>query len=238
MTERLFSLSFNKREIQYEVLFQSRKTISISVHPDCSVLVKVPETASVKEVCNRVEKRKRWVLRQVRYFEQFQPRTTPRKYISGETHLYLGKQYRLKLIKGKDTGAMLKRGRVSITLPFPADQARVKSLLEAWYRERLKYHSTRLLDKHFGDFEHKSGAENFQLRIRNLKTKWGSMSSQGVLTLNLQLARAPKECIEYVIVHELCHLVYPNHSKDFYELLERHLPDWKRRKHKLELTVV
>ena len=238
MTELLFSLSFSKRKIQYDVLFQNRKTISISVHPDCSVLVKAPETASVGEVWNRVEKRKRWVLRQVRYFEQFQPRTTPRKYISGETHLYLGRHYRLKLIEGKSSNVKLKQGRLMITLPFPAEDLKVKSLLEDWYRDKLEYHATKLLDRHIRGSIGIDGVEGLVLKIRNMKTKWGSMSSRNALTLNLQLARAPRECIEYVIVHELCHLVQLNHSKEFYELLERHLPDWQNRKHKLELTLV
>jgi predicted metal-dependent hydrolase len=73
-----------------------------------------------------------------------------------------------------------------------------------------------------------------RLQIRDMKTRWGSLSKGGILTLNIKLIAAPKECIEYVVVHELCHLKYPNHDKKFYRLLETRLPDWEKRKQKLE----
>ena len=75
------------------------------------------------------------------------------------------------------------------------------------------------------------------MQIRRMKTRWGSLSPNSILTLNMDLIRAPKECVDYVIIHELCHLQYPNHGPGFYKLMESVMPDWGRRKHKLDFSV-
>ncbi|PJB78129.1 MAG: hypothetical protein CO090_07425 [Acidobacteria bacterium CG_4_9_14_3_um_filter_49_7] len=157
--------------------------------------------------------------------------------VRDETHLYLGRHYRLRLVEGSVQAVKLTQGRIEISLPDPFDDRRVKTLLESWYREKSMFHFQSLFDKHFIIFSGVSVREKPLLRIRNLRTRWGSISDDNVLTLNLQLIRAPRECIEYVIVHELCHLKHHNHNSEFYMLLEKHLPGWKRLKSKLELSL-
>ena len=108
--------------------------------------------------------------------------------------------------------------------------------MEAWYRRRAFVYFTNLLDDCWNDFS-KIGYAKPHLKIRQLKTRWGSLSTRGCLTLNLDLIKTPRECIEYVIMHELCHLKHHNHGNEFYKLLARVMPDWLDRKHKLEMVL-
>ncbi|MDE2953075.1 MAG: M48 family metallopeptidase, partial [Gemmatimonadota bacterium] len=108
--------------------------------------------------------------------------------------------------------------------------------LEEWYRSKANIYFSRVFEECWHPF-HKKRIDKPTLKIRNMKTRWGSLSRKGNLTLNLGLIKAPRECIEYVVIHELCHLFHPNHGAEFYNLLELMLPDWIKRKHKLEMAL-
>jgi predicted metal-dependent hydrolase len=108
--------------------------------------------------------------------------------------------------------------------------------MEQWYAAKAGTWFPAILADHLPHFA-RSGTTQPRLQIRKMKTRWGSLSAKGTLTLNLDLIRAPKSCIEYVITHELCHLLHRPHDAAFYRLLEKHMPDWEKRRHKLELTL-
>ena len=168
------------------------------------------------------------------HFAQFQPRTPQRRFVGGESHLYLGRKYRLKIRRSETEGVLLTHGFFHITVADTGPQ-RVASLLTAWYRRRSEICFAQIFEDCWRRHRfQKRGAEKPILKIRTMKTRWGSLSKKGAMTLNLELIKTPRECIEYVIVHELCHLLHLNHGKAFYGLLESILPDWKRRKQKLE----
>ena len=112
----------------------------------------------------------------------------------------------------------------------------IAMLLEEWYRSKANIYFAQVFEECWRPLQ-KKGIDKPTLKIRNMKTRWGSLSRKGNLTLNLELIRAPRECIEYVVIHELCHLFHPNHGAAFYNLLERMLPDWIKRKHKLEMAL-
>ena len=164
-------------------------------------------------------------------FEQFRPLTPARQYISGETHRYLGRQYRLKLSQG-ERRVRLVAGFIEVTEPNP-DHAAVESALAGWYRQRANIYFKRMLAESLAHFESYE-LPMPQLKLRQMPTRWGSCTPSGVIHLNPDLIKAPGSCVEYVIIHEICHLINRNHDKTFYELLERVLPDWQRRKQTLE----
>ncbi len=110
-------------------------------------------------------------------------------------------------------------------------------LLDQWYTEKAEKQFHHAFERCWPKFE-KQGTPRPDIQIRKMKSRWGSLSAKGRLTLNTDLVRAPKECIDYVVTHELCHLKHHNHSPAFYELLEKSMPDWKKRKHKLELALI
>ncbi|SFR05283.1 M48 family metallopeptidase [Desulfoscipio geothermicus] len=223
--------------IQFQVIHMARKTLEIAVHPDSTVVIKAPVGTRFEEIQLRVCKRAGWIKRQLDYFRQFEPRTPPRQYVGGETHLYLGKQYRLKISCEERDEVKLIGGHFQIKVKESASPDKVKSLLEAWYAEKAANRFRESFERCWPFFEKLSLAKP-RLQILRMKKRWGSLSKNGTLTLNVDLIRAPKECIDYVVVHELCHLKYYDHSPAFYRLLDTVMPDWKKRKHKLELALV
>ena len=200
-------VKYGDREIAYAVEFCRRKTLEISVMPDSAVQIRAPQGASLDAIAQKVQKKASWIVEKQDWFAKFPKAPPPRQYLGGETHLYLGRHYRLKIEKGKEHSVKIDGGFIKMQFDnvFQACAARFLS-----------------------------SATPVRLQIRDMKTRWGSLSKGGILTLNIRLIAAPKECIEYVVVHELCHLKYPNHDKKFYRLLETRLPDWEKRKQKLE----
>ena len=227
------SFAYGKTEIAFEVLYVARKTLEISVHPGGRVVVKAPHGATPEDIQARLQKRARWIRKQLTYFDQFEPRTPPRQYVGGETHKYLGRQYRLKLNSGTKNDVKLIRGFFWITCRGRVEPGKVKRLLSAWYSEKAKKRFRECLDRCMPEFI-RMGLPLPTLNIRHMKSRWGSLSRKGTLTVNVDLVRAPRECIEYVITHELCHLRYPQHDSAFYGLLRQLMPDWESRKIKLE----
>lgn len=226
------TLTYGDSTIHYEIHFlPTRRTLAIEVHPDSRVLVRAPVGCTEDLIAERVQKRARWISRQLAEFDRYRPRTPTRQYISGETHLYLGRQYRLKLISGSKTGVKLSRGQLIVTLPGNPEPDRIKALLQRWYRDRARAIFNPIIEanlKHFG------GINAPHLVIRRMRSRWGSLSPHGTMTLNLKLIHAPRPCIEYVIAHELCHTLYRNHDAQFFGLLEQIMPDWQKRKRRLE----
>ncbi len=234
-------LEYGSKRIAYTLIYAERKTIGITVYPDQSVMVKAPPGTLSITIEQVLQKRSHWIYKQVLYFEQFQPRTPQRAYVSGETHLYLGRQYRLKIAPvttQNKQGVMLSRGFFHVHTQ-DKNPKQVKSLMAAWYREKALFHFGKSLERCWPAFTHMGFTEKPVLRIRKMKTRWGSFSPKrsGSITLNTKLIKAPKECIDYVMVHELCHMRHRNHGQEFYALLEYCLPDWKALKYKLERSM-
>lgn len=231
------SISYGNNEIQFSVYYVERKTLEISVHPNTDVVVKAPIGTDFGEIRNKMIKRARWIIKQQGYFRQFLPRTPTRQYISGETHLYLGKQYRLKIEESNYNSVKLTRGYFQVQVKPEASPDKVKNILNQWYSEKAALKMKELTDECWHYFEGMN-LEKPKLQIRKMKTRWGSLSRSKTLTINRDLIKAPKECIKYVIIHEICHLKYHDHNAEFYDLVEKILPNWKKIKHKLEVKMV
>jgi len=237
LPDRSHSVKWGKTEIGFSLHYSDRKTLAIHVHPDGQVSVDAPVSASIEEIYGKVKKRATWILRQQRQFAAYPPALPARRYVTGETHRYLGRQYRLKVLQGEGEQVKLLRGCLQVETRGPDDQRRVKALLQAWYREKARlvfterYEHCRTLVAKFG-IRHESG---FQLRL--MPKRWGSCTRSGNILLNPELVAAPKDCIEYVITHELCHLKEPNHSQAFYRLLTAAMKDWEVRRQRLNEIV-
>lgn len=199
-----------------------------------SVEVIAPCTANDADIRQRVTRRARWILRQIEFFRQFHPRTPARRFVPGETHLYLGRNYRLKASKADKASVKIAGGHIVIGLPYPADQDAVRTLLNAWQKAQARIWFERRLSVCLERFSNKSKIAPKALIVRQLKQRWGSMSPAGRLLLNRSLIGASKSEIDYVITHELCHRVHHHHGPKFYELLDRVMPDWEKRKQSLE----
>lgn len=231
------SIQYGNSEIKFDIEYADRKTLGILVHPDNRVQVIAPLKASPERISEKIRSKAGWIIKQKEFFLSFHPLTPPRKYISGETHLYLGKQYRLKIKKSKVEEVKLNKGYFIVYTAKPNNPRKVKELLIAWYNEKAAFHFQNVLQS-FKPISNHFSTDNVELKMRWMKKKWGSCNSQGQITLNTELIKASKKCIEYVLVHEMCHLAYLNHSKSFYRLLEKQLPNWEKTKNELEHFMV
>jgi predicted metal-dependent hydrolase len=228
------SVSFGGQTIRFTVKRSNRKTLAITVHPDLSVTVTAPASVEAEAVREKVKRRAPWILRQREYFKEYLPAVPARRYVSGETHYYLGRQYRLKVASDSDEeNVKLKGGYIHIRVRGNWDEGRVRALLQTWLRDHAESHFERRLRECWGVMR-KYGVNLPQMRLRKMTKRWGSCGGGGVIYLNPELVRTPRRCIDYVITHELCHLKHANHGEGFRRLLRRVMPDWERWKEKLE----
>ncbi|MDR9375147.1 MAG: SprT family zinc-dependent metalloprotease [Schleiferiaceae bacterium] len=227
---RMEKLIFGSRQIDYELTFADRKSLGIRVYPDCSVKVIAPMATSEERIEKKLRKKAPWILRQQYDFLAFHPLTPPRKYVNGETHLYLGRQYKLRVEEADKNEVKLQNGRLFIHKRSDVSAAK---LLNTWYKQKAEIHFPELLAKALPLFARYQIQEP-PLRIQSMSNRWGSCTPQGKIILNPELIKAPKGSIEYVIIHELCHLVHYNHTRAFYELQESIMPNWRKWKERLE----
>ncbi|WP_027547606.1 M48 family metallopeptidase [Bradyrhizobium sp. WSM2254] len=227
------TIAYSAHTFDYTAQYSDRATMAITVFPDGAIRVIAPRATSQQEVEQRLRKRARWLIRQLLHFEQFRPRAPERRYVGGETHLYLGRQYRLKLRKSALEEIKLKGAFLHVASPEPREPRAVKRLVSGWYREKGKLRIAERFEIIAARFA-KMGCQPPAPIIRSMPRRWGSRSRSGRITLNPDLIRAPTRCIDYVITHELVHLIHPHHGPAFYELLESLMPDWRRRKQRLE----
>jgi len=224
------SIQFGSKQIDFQIEYSDRKTLGITVTPDMDVLVKAPNDSTISKIEEKIKKKAPWIIKQQSFFLAYHPKTTERKYISGETHLYLGRQYLLKVEENYKESVKLK-GKYIIVKTH--DKSRVKQLVNNWYLEhaRSKFHSTAqpLIEK-FKKYK----VEPSSIVLREMPTRWGSCTPKGKIILNPELIKAPKGCIEYVIVHELCHLIHHDHTQKFIDLQTKEMKDWEKWKTKLE----
>jgi predicted metal-dependent hydrolase len=227
------SLVFGSREIFFELSYQDRKTLGIRVYPDCRVKVIAPYNTTEEKLKTKLREKAPWIIKQQLEFLSYHPLTPPRKYVNGETHLYLGRQYKLRIQKATANEVKLFRGRL---LVLKKDNTSAKNLLSEWYREKASAHFEETLKKTLPLFA-RYNINQPELQIRQMPTRWGSCTPKGKVILNPELIKAPKGSIEYVIIHELCHLIHHNHTRAFYDLQETIMPDWKKWKERLENTL-
>ena len=223
------TLCYGTIPVAYTLTYESRRTLAVHVRPDLCVSVVAPEGTTLEEIEARLRKRARWILKRQRQYETYLPHLPPRQYVSGETHRYLGRQYRLKVEGGAAEGVTLGRSYLTIGVHDNSDTDRVRELLHAWYRERAEEVFAQRLEACHPKVAHLS-IPFPRLTVRVMRTRWGSASPQGRVTLNVKLIQVPVAYIDYVIYHELCHLREPHHGPAYYRLLDRIQPDWRERR--------
>ena len=217
----------------------ARKVI-IKVHPDQRVVATVPHDASDDAIVDAMHKRARWIWQSINDFAKQKDTVLPKRYVSGETQFYLGKRYVLKVIVDAEQvpNVKLSRGKLNVTLKYEISKdtddrlVKVKPLIDKWYQHKAKAIFHERLAELLPKATWVTGIPSF--RVMAMKKQWGSCSTKGNLMLNPHLVKAPKECIDYVILHELCHIAEHNHSERFWRLLTQVMPNWKEVKAKLD----
>ncbi|WP_143146189.1 M48 family metallopeptidase [Flavobacterium haoranii] len=224
------SINYGSKSIKFHLDFSDRKTLGIKVHPDNSVHVAAPFDSEMDKIEAKVKQKARWIIKQQNEFLSYLPKLAERKFINGETHLYLGRQYLLEINPSKKNEVKISRNKLIVNHIV---KSKPESVLEKWYIEKAEQHFKKLIHEVLPLFN-KYQVSTPTIQIKKMKKRWGSCSANGNIILNLELIKASKGSIEYVIIHELCHLIHHNHTKAFYELLDSIMPDWKKWKNKLE----
>lgn len=231
MQSKIFT--YGKYSYKYFLSKENRKTISLVVKPDKTTIVKAPKEATREEVENFLKRKWSWMKKQTSYFDKYPKKRYEKDYVSGESFFYLGRQYKLVVKKAGKESVEFSKGILEL---YSKRELRNSShnhdLLSKWYDER----AINIFSKRY-----KMALELFdydfvpKLDIRKMTKRWGSFLSNKKIYLNPDLIKSPICCIDYVIIHELCHMTYRQHNKDFYKLLILKCPNWESRKEKLEL---
>lgn len=227
---------YGDQRIPYAVRVQPERKarrVAIHVEPDGRVIVDVPPEASPTQIKTAVAARARWIHKHVSEARARLAHVLPREYVSGESLLYLGRRYRLKVsIDDVDIVAVrLKGGYIEVRIAA-WNGAAIKAALLEWYLARARAVFVSRLEQMAANLRWVRQVP--PIRLQTMKVQWGSCSPAGRLTLNPLLVRAPWQCIDYVLLHELCHLKEHNHSKRFFRLLDAHMPGWRDTKEKLD----
>lgn len=226
------TISYGTTNIKYSVERRNRKTLAIEVHPDNTVWVIAPIDANDEEIQSRVEKKAPWIAKQQRFFNGRPEKLIQPEWVSGENIFYLGRQYRLKIHVG-EPDVKLAGKYLNVTVKDKEDKKKIADLVNTWYLQ----HARRKFEERMALLRPILERENLKmnsLMIRKLDKRWGSCTAKGNIVVNADLIKAPINCIDYVLIHELCHLKHHDHSSKFWTLLNKYCPDWVKTKDKLE----
>ena len=207
--------------------------IRIHVYPDGAVEIEAPPGKSVEHIQKAAQQRARWVFAHRKAAASARALATAREYVSGESHFYLGRRYKLIVSPAPTAQSSVKltRGRLEVA-SYSNDPAVIRSRLSQWYEARAMDYFPKRLSHWVAVLPWVTLDPPFKLAA--MTSQWGSCSPQGTIHLNPALIKAPRHCIDYVLLHEICHLVEHNHSKRFYDLLDRYMPGWQAAKAELD----
>lgn len=213
------------------------KRLRLVVDPEGVVSVTAPMHATDQAVILRVSRRGDWIQRQQERFARWRPRTPVRQYVGGETHLFLGNQLRLQIEPDLVQGVHKHGNRLVVGLGQAQSRFAVRELVQGWYAAQA-----RLILRERWEAQRavwvRHGAESSRLIVRPLRNRWGSMTPAGSLILNADLVRAAPRLIDYVIAHEMAHVLFPHHGSEWRQLLGGVMPDWMLRKRQLEAQLL
>ena len=228
--------TYERAAFDYRLTLETRRTISVDVLPDQSVSVKAPLHATEEKINGFLQRKCRQILKHRRYFAQFKPKAE-KEYVSGETFRYLGRNYMLLIRKtAEQERVSLQMGTLTVFSLCPQDRPHTRELLDAWYAEKARQHFAERLKHCAAQFAQKDPPK---LGIRRLVRRWGSYSRKTHrIWLNLELIKASRSQIDYVVTHELCHVKHTAHDKAFYRALNDLLPGWQAIKANLERSLL
>lgn len=225
---------FGSYVYHYDLVMQDRKSISLTVTPDLQIHLKCPHKADDVRIETFLKRKWFWLEKQLGFFRKYQRKTYKKEYVSGEGFLYLGKQYKLVVKRANENKVSMTKGQFLVfSTKSVQDGKHTRKLIDTWYREKTEKVFMDRFNAMMLKFDFKKMPD---LAIREMQKRWGSFLDNGKVVLNPKLIHTSKDCIDYVIVHELCHVNYKNHSKLFYKYLDKKFPNWQKVKDKLEIT--
>lgn len=229
------TISADGNQILYELERKNVKNLNLHVRRDGSVYVSANKLVPAEQVDAFLESKVSFILNaQKRFQEQAQYKPQPKQYVSGETFYIQGRGLRLQVAQAAKDRIYSDGVHLYLEVKDPMDFEKKKRMVSKFIDQQCKQIFGEIVDQVYPVFQ-KYGVAMPSLRIRDMETRWGScLAKKGVITLNKRLLEAPRHCIEYVVTHEFCHFIHPNHSKQYYAFLTMLMPDWRERKKVLD----
>lgn len=215
------TISINGKEFHCELKRQCRRSITARIRRDGVVEVKAPLLYRESDMLAFLNQHRRWVFNHLDRLQNAD--NQQKKYVSGEIHHYLGEKYTLQVVESNTNSVKIEGNSLIVNSKSPEI---VEKLLNNWYKNQAKTVFSELLPPIIGKFR-KYNVAPTKIGIRDMRSRWGSCSRKGHISLNLQLIKLPENCIRQVMIHEMCHLVYFDHQAGFYALMTEMMPDWK-----------
>jgi predicted metal-dependent hydrolase len=227
------TFTYGTHSYDYYLIRQDRKTVSLTVQPTLNIILKCPKNYTENKIETFLKRKWYWMEKQIKELRRLQRSNTKKEYVSGESFIYLGRQYQLIVRKGESDSVGLAKGRILLNTTMDVrNKAHNEKLIEKWYAEHgekvFKERYKVVLKKFDYDFTP-------ELQVRKMSKRWGSFLAKKKVLLNPELIKASKECIDYVITHELCHMKHHDHSTAYYRFLNSKFPNWEKAKEALEL---
>ena len=226
------TVTWGETRLPYTIRRSARrkKTVAVTVDPAGSVLVVAPERLATDRLDAIVTRKAKWIVRRIRGVEDHGPPLAPREFVSGESVLYLGRHYRLKVHPDESGAAKLRGGWLHVPAPSGAEQAaHVRVALVSWFR----CHAADRLPERVAAWRAKAGLPMPRVIIADQQKRWGSCDQRGTIRLNWRIIQAPMRLVDYVVVHELVHLRHRGHGRDYWQAVGRVMPDYERRREDL-----
>lgn len=226
-------------EIPYLLTRKPVKNVNLRIKPEGEVLVSANNSVPTDFIDAFIEKKQRYIFSVLSRYEEKKKlfQAVPKRYVSGESYDLLGKSLRLKVEANKEEKIYMDGVHIFLKVENKADFRHKEIMMLKWLKEYQMTVFEELLQEKYLLFE-KYGVTYPTLKIRNMTSRWGSCQpKKGIITLNSKLIEAPRNCIEYVILHELVHFIHPNHSRQFWDFVAMMMPDWKERKIELEKRI-
>ena len=229
------TISADGNQILYELERKNVKNLNLHVRRDGTVYVSANRLVPVEQVDAFLESKIGFILNsRKRFAEQAQYRPQPKQYVSGETFYIQGRGLRLQVVQAAKDQISSDGVHLYLQVRDPMDFEKKKRMVSRFIDQQCRQVFGEIVDEVYPIFQ-KYGVAMPTLRIRDMETRWGScLAKKGVITLNKRLLEAPRHCIEYVVTHEFCHFIHPNHSKQYYAFLTMLMPDWRERKKVLD----
>ncbi len=221
------SVIYENQTIDFGIEYRNRRTMAIQIKPPDRVIVLSPHGIPERIIRNRVKSKGSWIIKKLSELKHINPEAYRKNFIDGEHFLFLGKNYGLRIIKNsrKIPKVFFQDSRFYIETS-DSDQYRIRKAMEKWYRKK----ADRIINDRVEAYAHKIGKEPVYIKVKEQKKRWGSCTAKGALYFNWRCIMAPPGIIDYIVVHEMSHLVHPNHSKRFWQKVGSVLPDYKKRR--------
>jgi len=213
-------------EIKYRIIFSGRRSISLIVSPDKGVIIRAPYGTSLKSIERFVKEKSEWIRKHLEKHSGLKRINHGKQYCDGELHLFMGREYQLKVIKSDQLYVKADKEIIEVGTNIPSDTIIIRALLNRFYRHQ----ANNFLAGRFEEIAGRLRSHGFYpagFYVKTLKSRWGSCSFHGRVTISSELIKLDPVFTDYVIIHELCHLKHHNHGKDFYKLLGELVPDYK-----------